>query len=282
MAKTVFLTPYRGGSVMAFRLLIIIGVLFFSAGPALAEHRGGDYDRDNRYETDDYYGREKDYHYERERRDERRLKHAEKRFKEERKADRKHHKLHRKLEKKHWKFNKKAGEHRKRYYERYNKHRHHVELPEWAHHCGLPPGLARRHKIPHGWEERCRSGQKYYDYREEFRQDVYSDQRVIYRNQPSYQTVYEMDASECKVSAIRSAGHVAERVAIGAVFGAIIGAAGGAIIESTRRGGDAGRGAATGAVGGAVGGAVLGGILASNDYKRDFRRCMEQRGHWRY
>jgi hypothetical protein len=141
--------------------------------------------------------------------------------------------------------------------------------------------LAKRHKIPFGWKRRCLAGQKYYDYRDEFRDDIYAEQRVVYRNQPSYQTIYEMDAAECKAQAIHTSGDVAEGVAIGAVFGGIVGAAGGAIIGSTTQGG-AGRGAATGAIGGAVGGAVLGGILASNEYRSDYNRCMSERGHWRY
>lgn len=253
---------------MAFRFLMIIGILLFSAGVVQAEHRGREYDgdRDNRNEREKDYRFESEYGWGRDH-----IKH----IKQGRKAFKKH-------EKKHKKLNKHIRKEHKKYHKHYAKHRHYQELPEWAHRCGLPPGLAKRHKIPRGWERRCRAGQKYYDHRDDFRRDVYSEQRVIYREQPSYQTVYEMDASECKVVALRSAGNIAEKAAIGAVFGAIIGAAGGAIIESTRRGGDAGRGAVSGAVGGAVGGAVLGGILASNEYKHDFSQCMRQRGHWRY
>jgi len=261
---------------MFFRFLIIIGVLFFSVGPVQASHMDRDYNRgnDNRFDRydddDDGYRREKDFHYEREYRWRKHQRHdAKKRFKAHKKTAKQRHKGHKKIAK-----------HRKHHFKHYKKHHHHHQLPEWAHHCGLPPGLAKRHKIPRSWERRCRSGQKYYDYRQEFREDVYAKQRVVYQDQPSYQTIYEMDSAECEAQAIHTSGNVAEGVAIGAVFGGIIGAAGGAIIGSTGHGG-AGSGAATGAIGGAIGGAVIGGILASNEYKHDYNQCMRQRGHWR-
>lgn len=233
--------------MMSFRFLLIVGFLLIFAGAAQADPKWWDHDR---YE---------DYRYEREYRgDGHRSKHQKKHYKDERKAAKKHYKQHLK-------------EHQKlhRYYQS-----HHSGLPEWARRCGFPPGLAKRHKIPRGWEHRCRSGQMYYEHRREFRQDLYVEYPVIYDDQPSYQTVYEMDAADCKVHALHSAGDIAEGVALGAVFGGLIGA----VIGSTRHDGGAG----AGAVSGAAGGAVIGGILASGGYERDFRQCMKRRGHWRY
>ncbi|MGV7220910.1 MAG: hypothetical protein ACQ9MH_05255 [Nitrospinales bacterium] len=262
--------------MMFFRFLIVLGILLFSVGSVQASHKDRDYNRgqDNRYDRydndDDGYKRNNNYRRGNEYRWWRRQHQGHNHYKGHKKAAKQHRKEHKRLIKA-----------RRNYFKQYRKHRHYNQLPAWAHHCGLPPGIAKRHKIPRRWERRCRAGQKYYDYRDEFRNDIYADQRVVYRDQPSYQTIYEMDASECKAQAIHTSGNVAERVAIGAVFGGIIGAAGGAIIGSTTRRG-AGRGATTGAIGGALGGAVLGGILASNDYQHDYNRCMSERGHWRY
>ncbi len=161
-------------------------------------------------------------------------------------------------------------------HKKHSRHKHYQELPGGAHECGLPPGLRKQHKIPPGWEKKCRSGKKYYNHEREFRNDVYSGGQVG-QNHPSYQTVYEMDAADCKVYGIERSGNVAEGAAMGAVYGVLIGAATGAIIGSTQ--GDAGGGAVSGAAGGAIGGAVLGGILASRDYQDIYRDCMRRRGH---
>jgi outer membrane lipoprotein SlyB len=256
--------------MMFLRFLVIIGILFFSVGSVQASHKQPDKDYNNRYKKydndDDGFRRENNYRNKHNKRDYRWRRH--------------HRHDHYKASRHHHRQNKKIAKAQRRYYKNYRKHRHYRQLPAWAHHCGLPPGLAKRHKIPRGWKRRCLAGQKYYDHRHDFRDDIYAEQRVVYRDQPSYQTIYEMDASECEALSIHTAGNVAEGVAIGAVFGGILGAAGGAIIGSTGRGG-AGRGAAAGAIGGAAGGAVLGGILASNEYKRDFNQCMRERGHWR-
>lgn len=215
--------------------------------------RHGEY-RDGRYE-DKYYSK-----MEKEER-----KHREKMAKMEQKHQKKMDKKHKKGKKKH---------HKK--YKKHSRHKHYQELPEWAHECGLPPGLRKQHKIPPGWEKKCRSGKRYYDYEDEFRRDVYAGGAVGH-NHPSYQTVYEMDAADCQVYGIRNTGNIAEGAAKGAVFGGLIGAVGGAIVGSTH--GDAGGGAVSGAVGGAVGGAVLGGILASIEYKDTYGDCMRRRGH---
>ena len=256
---------------MVLRFFVIIGILFFSVGSVQASHKQPDKDYNTRYNKydndDDGFRRENNFRNKHNKRDYR--------------WRRYHRQDHHKAAKHHRKQHKKVAKARKRYYEKYRKHNHYRELPAWAHRCGLPPGIAKRHKIPRGWKRRCLAGQKYYDHRHEFRDDIYAEQRVVYRDQPAYQTVYEMDASECEAQSIHTAGNVAEGVAIGAVFGGIIGAAGGAVIGSTRHGG-AGRGAATGAIGGAFGGAVLGGILASNEYQYDYNQCMRERGHWRY
>jgi len=256
---------------MVLRFLVIIGILFFSVGSVQASHKQPDRDYNTRYNNydDDGFRRGNKFRNQDDKRDYRwRRHHRHDDYKRYPRATKRHRKQHKKIAKA-----------RKRYFERYRKHHHYRQLPAWAHHCGLPPGLAKRHKIPRAWKRRCLAGQTYYDYRHDFRDDIYADQRVVYRNQPSYQTIYEMDASECKALSIHTAGNVAERVAIGAIFGGILGAAGGAVIGSTGRGG-AGRGAATGAIGGAVSGAILGGILASNDYRHDYNRCMRERGHW--
>jgi outer membrane lipoprotein SlyB len=273
---------------MVLRFLVIIGILFFSVGSVQASHKQPDKDYNTRYDKydndDDGFRRENNIRYDR-RNDDNGFRRENNYRNKHNKRDyrwRRHHRQdqYKKAAKHHRKQHKKVAKARKRYYENYRKHSHYRELPAWAHRCGLPPGIAKRHKIPRGWKRRCLAGQKYYDHRHDFRDDIYAEQRVVYRDQPAYQTVYEMDTSECEAQSIHTAGNVAEGVAIGAVFGGIIGAAGGAIIGSTGRGG-AGRGAATGAIGGAVGGAVLGGILASNDYKHDYNQCMRERGHWR-
>lgn len=178
---------------------------------------------------------------------------------------------------KHWKQKQKHKIKHKIKHEK--RHPHAQRYPHWARGCGLPPGLAKQGKIPPGWEVKCRSGKKYYQHEAEFKREVYGDYHEVDHEHPYSKTVYEMDAADCKVKALNSAGGVAEGVAKGAVFGGLIGAAGGAIIEAVRKDGDVADGAIIGGAGGAAGGAVLGGILASNEYKDDYRRCMKRRGH---
>jgi len=223
------------------------------------DERHGDGGRHGEYRD----GRYEDKHYSKMEKEER--KHREKMAKMEQKHQKKMDKKHDKGKKKHHKKHKK-----------HTRHKHYQELPKWAHECGLPPGLAKQHKMPPGWEKKCRSGKRYYEYEDEFRRDVYSGGQVG-RNHPSYQTVYEMDAADCKVNGIHRSGNIAEGAAKGAVYGVLIGAATGAIIGSSH--GDAGGGAVAGAAGGAVGGALLGGILASRDYKDIYGDCMRRRGH---
>ncbi len=200
-------------------------------------------------------------------------------------------KKHKKHKKNKWK--KKHGKKGHRHYDYHDaewKPYHNRRLPKWAQDCGLPPGLAKQNKIPPGWEKKCRRGHKYYEHEDEFRRDVKNeyrkkhgnrrgDQGKMDTNAPSYQTLYKMDDSACKVNAMKQAGSVAEGVAKGAVYGGILGAATGVLIEAVQDGGNQEHGAIYGATGGAAGGAVLGGVLASNEYKDNYRQCMRKRGH---
>ncbi|QPJ60400.1 MAG: hypothetical protein G3M70_00230 [Candidatus Nitronauta litoralis] len=199
---------------------------------------------------------------------------------------RKKNKKNKHKHKKHWK-----KEHRHYdYHDAKWKPYHNRRLPAWARDCGLPPGLAKQNKIPPGWEKKCRKGYKYYEREDEFRRDVeieYSkthgrrpgDSGKIDTNAPSYQVIYNMDDSDCKVKALKQAGSVGEGVAKGAVYGGILGAATGVLIEAVQEDGNQEHGAIYGATGGAAGGAVLGGILASNEFKEQYRECMRRRGH---
>lgn len=198
------------------------------------------------------------------------------------------HKKHKK-HKKH-KHKKHGKNHHYDYHDAKWKPYHNRRLPAWARDCGLPPGLAKQNKIPPGWERKCRRGKKYYEHEDEFRRDVEieygrthgkrpGDHGRIDSNAPSYQVIYNMDDSDCKVKALKQAGSVAEGVAKGAVYGGILGAATGVLIEAVQEDGNQEHGAIYGATGGAAGGAVLGGVLSSNEYKDHYRKCMRQRGH---
>ncbi len=193
---------------------------------------------------------------------------------------------HKHKNKKHWKK-------KNRHYDYHDakwKPYHNRRLPAWARDCGLPPGLAKQNKIPPGWEKKCRKGYKYYEHEDEFRRDVEieyqkthgrkpGDRGRIDTNAPSYQVIYNMDDSDCKVKALKRAGSVGEGVAKGAVYGGILGAATGVLIEAVQEDGNQEHGAIYGATGGAAGGAILGGVLASNEYKEEYRKCMRKRGH---
>ena len=134
---------------MVLRFLVIIGILFFSVTSVQASHKQPDKDYNIRYDRqndddDDGFRRENNY----------RNKHDKRDYRWRRHHRQDQHKRHHKATKHHRKQHKKIAKARKRYFKHYRKHHHYRELPVWAHRCGLPPGIAKRHKIPRGWKRR--------------------------------------------------------------------------------------------------------------------------------
>lgn len=157
-------------------------------------------------------------------------------------------------------------------------------LPVWAHDCGLPPGLARQNKIPPGWEKKCRSGLKYYDHKQAFRQDLFNFYGIsvgtnVKAGSPIYQTLQSMDEADCQVRSVTSASDVLEGAAVGLVYGGLIGAGTGAVVGAVTDN-DIGDSAVYGAGAGALTGTVVGGIVGSQKYKNDYNRCMRNNGYY--
>ncbi len=157
-------------------------------------------------------------------------------------------------------------------------------LPLWAHDCGLPPGLAKQKKIPHGWKKKCRSGLKYYDHKQAFRQELFNFYGIsvgtnVKAGSPIYRSLQSMDEADCQVTSVTSAGDVLEGAAVGAVYGGLIGAGTGAVVGAVTDN-DIGDSALYGAGAGALTGTVVGGIVGSQKYKNDYDHCMKNRGYY--
>ena len=157
-------------------------------------------------------------------------------------------------------------------------------LPVWAHDCGLPPGLAKQNKIPPGWEKKCRSGIKYYDHKQAFRQELFNFYGIsvgtnVKAGSPIYRSLQSMDEADCQVTSVASVGDVLEGAAVGAVYGGLIGAGTGAVVGAVTDN-DIGDSAVYGAGAGALTGTVVGGIVGSQEYKNDYDNCMKNRGYY--
>lgn len=83
-------------------------------------------------------------------------------------------------------------------------HPNYRELPDWAHHCALPPGLTDLHLMPPGWQIKCRAGKKYYEHEEEYRLDLPLDTKYQRLKSPYYFTLLVMDHAFCRAKSIRS------------------------------------------------------------------------------
>ncbi len=157
-------------------------------------------------------------------------------------------------------------------------------LPVWAHDCGLPPGLAKQNKIPPGWEKKCRSGLKYYDHEQAFRQELFNFYGIsvgakVKAGSPIFQTLQSMNEADCQVKSVTSAGDVLEGAAVGAVYGGLIGAGTGAVVGAVTDN-DIGDSALYGAGAGALTGTVIGGIVGTQKYKSDYDDCMRNHGYY--